>query len=108
MDVVNSEIKQLGGSLDISSKRGEGTTFTIRLPFTLAVTHAIMVRIGEMFESTEPATLAVAVAGTAPLESIELYRGLELAYSHPLEAQPSKNTLRRLSQSSGGVAFSRY
>ncbi|MEM7707051.1 MAG: Hpt domain-containing protein [Pseudomonadota bacterium] len=47
LDVVNSEIKQLGGSLDISSNQGQGTTFTIRLPFTLAVTHAIMVRVGD-------------------------------------------------------------
>lgn len=47
MDVVNSEIKQLGGSLDIDSVPGKGTVFTIRLPFTLAVTHAIMVRVGE-------------------------------------------------------------
>ena len=45
MDVVANELKQLGGSLDIESWPGEGTQFTVRLPFTLAVTHAIMVRI---------------------------------------------------------------
>ncbi|HOV56940.1 MAG TPA: Hpt domain-containing protein [Rhodanobacteraceae bacterium] len=47
MDVVNNEIKQLGGSLTIDSERGKGTVFTIRLPFTLAVTQAILVRLGE-------------------------------------------------------------
>ncbi|MBN8481776.1 MAG: Hpt domain-containing protein, partial [Xanthomonadales bacterium] len=47
MDVVQSEIKQLGGSLVIDSNRGKGTTFTIRLPFTLAVTQAILVKLGE-------------------------------------------------------------
>ncbi|MET0232991.1 MAG: Hpt domain-containing protein, partial [Rhodanobacteraceae bacterium] len=43
MDVVHNEIKQLGGSLVIDSEKGKGATFTIRLPFTLAVTQAILV-----------------------------------------------------------------
>ena len=47
MDVVANEIKQLGGSLSIESEEGQGTTFVLRLPFTLAVTQAILVRIGE-------------------------------------------------------------
>jgi chemosensory pili system protein ChpA (sensor histidine kinase/response regulator) len=47
MDVVHSEIKQLGGTLVIDSIPGTGTTFTIRLPFTLAVTQAILVRLGD-------------------------------------------------------------
>jgi chemosensory pili system protein ChpA (sensor histidine kinase/response regulator) len=47
MDVVANEIRQLGGSLAIESERGKGTTFNIRLPFTLAVTQAITVRAAE-------------------------------------------------------------
>ncbi len=47
MDVVNSEVKQLGGSLHIDSKEGQGTTFTIRLPFTLAVNQALLIEVGE-------------------------------------------------------------
>ena len=47
MDVVHNEIKQLGGSLAIDSTLGSGSAFTIRLPFTLAVTQAILVRLGD-------------------------------------------------------------
>ena len=47
MDVVASEVRQLGGTLDIASTPGEGTNFTLRLPQTLAVTQAVFVRIGE-------------------------------------------------------------
>ncbi len=47
MDVVNSEIKQIGGSIEIDSEEGKGTRFTIRIPFTLAVMQAISVMAGE-------------------------------------------------------------
>ena len=47
MDVVNSEIKQLNGTLDIDSEFGKGTTFTVRLPFTLSVSQAIMIKLAD-------------------------------------------------------------
>jgi len=47
MDVVNSEVKQLGGSLHIDSEYRKGTTFTIRLPFTLALNQALLIEVGE-------------------------------------------------------------
>ncbi|VAW66806.1 Signal transduction histidine kinase CheA, partial [hydrothermal vent metagenome] len=47
MDVVDSEIKQLGGVLEIDTVQGKGTTFTIRLPLTLAINHALLVNVGE-------------------------------------------------------------
>ncbi len=47
MDVVHSEVKQLGGSMSIESTPGEGTTFRIRLPFTVSVNRALMVLSGE-------------------------------------------------------------
>ena len=45
MDVVNSEVKQLGGNMVIDSRPGEGSLFTIRLPFTVSVNRALMVNI---------------------------------------------------------------
>jgi len=47
MDVVLSEVKQLGGSLELDSQPGRGCSFTIRLPFTLAITEALLVTSGE-------------------------------------------------------------
>jgi chemosensory pili system protein ChpA (sensor histidine kinase/response regulator) len=46
MDVVRNEIAAIGGRIDIASARGQGTTFTIYLPLTLAVTQAVLVRSG--------------------------------------------------------------
>ncbi|UCC56675.1 MAG: Hpt domain-containing protein [Gammaproteobacteria bacterium] len=47
MDVVNSEVRQLGGSLHIDSTLGKGSIFTLRLPYTLAINQALLVRAGE-------------------------------------------------------------
>jgi chemosensory pili system protein ChpA (sensor histidine kinase/response regulator) len=43
LDVVANEVHALGGSLDIETERGCGTTFTIRVPLTLAVAKAVLV-----------------------------------------------------------------
>jgi len=45
MDVVANEVKKLGGALFIESTPGAGTKFTIRLPFTLAISQALIVRV---------------------------------------------------------------
>ena len=47
MDVVSSEIKQMGGSVEIRSNPGVGTEFEVRLPFTVSVNRALMVRVGD-------------------------------------------------------------
>jgi len=45
MDVVATEVKKLGGALYIESTPGTGTKFTVRLPFTLAISQALIVRV---------------------------------------------------------------
>jgi chemosensory pili system protein ChpA (sensor histidine kinase/response regulator) len=47
MDVVTSEIKQLGGSVSIDSTLGLGTEFTIRIPFTVSINRALLVVVRE-------------------------------------------------------------
>jgi len=47
MDVVKRNIMALGGSVDVKSVPGEGSTFTIRLPLTLAILDGQLVRVGD-------------------------------------------------------------
>ncbi|EGW36787.1 chemotaxis protein CheA [Desulfosporosinus sp. OT] len=47
MDVVKKALNNLGGMVDITTRQGLGTTFTIRLPLTLAIIQALLVEVGE-------------------------------------------------------------
>ena len=47
LDVVKSNIETLGGDVEVKSKLGEGTKFTVRLPLTLAIIQALMVEISD-------------------------------------------------------------
>ena len=47
LDVVKSKIEALGGDVECKSVLGEGSTFTIRLPLTLAIIQALMVKLGD-------------------------------------------------------------
>lgn len=46
LDVVKTKIEALGGVIEVKTKIGEGSTFTIRLPLTLAIIQGLMVVIG--------------------------------------------------------------
>ena len=47
LDVVKTKIESLGGSIEAKTVRGEGSTFTIQLPLTLAIIQALMVEVGK-------------------------------------------------------------
>jgi two-component system chemotaxis sensor kinase CheA len=47
MDVVKQAIEELRGSIDIESRPGKGTTFTVKLPLTLAIIDGLLVQIGK-------------------------------------------------------------
>jgi chemosensory pili system protein ChpA (sensor histidine kinase/response regulator) len=49
MDVVATEIKRLGGALHMETTPGAGSVFTVRLPLTLAISHALVVRTDEEY-----------------------------------------------------------
>ena len=46
MDVVKTEVGEIGGRIEIQSEFGQGTTFRLYLPLTLAVTQTLLVRVG--------------------------------------------------------------
>ncbi|MEQ8435294.1 MAG: chemotaxis protein CheW [Oceanicaulis sp.] len=47
MDVVRTNIEQIGGSIDLVSAVGKGSTFTIKIPLTLAIVSALVIKSGE-------------------------------------------------------------
>ena len=47
MDVVKSNVERIGGSVEVRSRVGQGTTFTIKIPLTLAIIPALTIRLAE-------------------------------------------------------------
>jgi two-component system chemotaxis sensor kinase CheA len=47
LDVVKTKIESLGGDIEVKTVLGEGSTFIIRLPLTLAIIQALMVELGD-------------------------------------------------------------
>ena len=48
MDVVRSNIELIGGSVDLKSREGHGTCFTIKIPLTMAIISALIVGVSDM------------------------------------------------------------
>ncbi|MBT8448408.1 MAG: response regulator, partial [Gammaproteobacteria bacterium] len=73
MDVVFNEIKQLGGYVEVESVVDEGSTFIVRLPFTVSVNNALMVTINEEPYAI-PLTNIEGIVTVSPYELEELYK----------------------------------
>ncbi len=72
MDVVRSNIEQIGGTVDLKSLGGAGTTFTIKIPLTLAIVSALIVEAGgERFAIPQLAVLELVRAGNNGEHRIE-------------------------------------
>ena len=81
MDVVHSEIKQLGGIIEIDSLQGIGTTFTVKLPFTMSVNHALMVQLGDEVYAI-PLSNIEGIVRVSPFELEEYYANPESPFEY--------------------------
>lgn len=79
LDVVKTNLARLSGLIDIDSRRGEGTTFTLTLPLTLAIIRALMVRAsGRTYAVPLSAVMEVAQVRHADLHTVERREVFEL------------------------------
>src|SRR5690606_23701371 len=74
MDVVKTKISQLNGSIDIHSKKGEGTRISIKVPLTLAIMPTLMIMLGRQ-------------AFALPLVNVNEIFQMDLSQAHVVDGQ---------------------
>ena len=96
MDVVVTEIKKLGGALFTESQPGKGVKFTIRLPFTLAITQALIVRTGEeLYALPLPSVEGVARVPRSEVAEASARRDADVRLRRPDLSLPAPGRVRR-------------
>jgi two-component system chemotaxis sensor kinase CheA len=72
MDVVRNTVEELGGTISLRTKSGEGTRFTIELPLTLAIAEALIVSVeGQRFAVPQSAVQEVIEVETSSVKVLE-------------------------------------
>jgi len=72
MDVVRTNIEKIGGTVELKSQFGKGTTFVIKIPLTLAIVSALIVEAsGERFAIPQISVLELVRAGAGSESKIE-------------------------------------
>lgn len=83
MDVVNTEINKLGGTLWVDSEINQGTRFTIRLPFTISLNQALVFNFHNQFYALQLSQLAgVARISAAEARNRILTKQRDIEYAH--------------------------
>ena len=95
MDVVKTNIERIGGTVDVSTQRGVGTTILIRIPLTLAIMPALIVTSGgERYAIPQVNLLEVARVDRDACESLD--RGARRhPHLSPARTTPSPGRARR-------------
>ena len=81
MDVVHAEVRQLGGTMSIQSTSGQGTQFSIRLPFSVSVNRALMVQCGEELYAV-PLNTVEGIVRVMPGELEACYQSIPPRYQY--------------------------
>lgn len=75
MDVVQSNVERIGGSIDVRSVHGKGSVFTLKIPLTLAILRALIVRVdGEDFAIPQTSVDELLKVGPGGAHSIQLIK----------------------------------
>lgn len=78
LDVVKSKIESLSGEVEVRTKLGEGSTFTIRLPLTLAIIQTLMVIVGG--EKYAISLGSIQTIENIPVDEVKTVQGKEVIY----------------------------
>ncbi len=80
MDVVKTNVEKIGGSVDVQSTLGRGTTVRVKIPLTLAIIPALVVTCG----GDRYAIPQVSLLELVRLEADEVAKGIELVHGAPV------------------------
>lgn len=78
LDVVKSNIEALGGDVEVKSVMGQGSTFTVRLPLTLAIIQALMVEVRA--EKYAIALASIMTIETVPIDEVKYVEAKEVIH----------------------------
>jgi len=80
MDVVKTNVEKIGGTVDVQSTRGQGTTVRVKIPLTLAIIPALVVTCG----GDRYAIPQVSLIELVRLKADEVGKGIELVHGAPV------------------------
>ena len=80
MDVVKTNVEKIGGTVDVQSTRGQGTTVRVKIPLTLAIIPALVVTCG----GDRYAIPQVSLIELVRLQADEVGKGIELVHGSPV------------------------